>query len=227
MKILHAGAWAGALVAATLAAWQLNLHDHLNLRVLQQGHEAFHHALMQQPLAVTAAFLLLFVLVSALPVPGAGVLCLAAGAGYGLWWGTLLACAACTAGATLNMTVARHLLQAPVRRWLGHRLDAVDRGIARDGVFYLFSLRMLPVIPYFVLNPLMGLTTMPVWTYAWVSYLGMLAGTAVYVNAGTQLAAVRSIDMLWSPPVIGALLLLGLLPWASRAALAGVRAWRR
>lgn len=226
MKIIGAAAAAILFLAAALAAWLLPLHEYLSLHALQRGHEAFHQALTQQPLAVTAAFLLLFVVVSALPVPGAGVLCLAAGAGYGLGWGTLLACAACTAGATLNMGVARHLLQSPVRRWLGHRLDGVDRGIARDGVFYLFSLRMLPVIPYFVLNPLMGLTTMPAWTFAWVSFVGMLAGTAVYVNAGTQLAAVRSIDMLWSPPVIGAVLLLGLLPWASRAALAGLRAWR-
>lgn len=203
-----------ALCAAACVVWGMP-----ELGMLRTGHDAFIAALMRDPVWVTLCFFGLFVVISALPVPGASVLCLAAGAGFGLIWGTLLACLACTLGATLTMLVARHALRERVGRMAGDRMHAIDQGLARDGALYLFSLRVLPVLPYFVLNPLVGLTRMPTWTYMWVSFAGMLAGTAAYVNAGTQLGQVRTADQLLSLPVLASLVALAALPWIGRAVM--------
>lgn len=186
------------------------------LSALKLRQRELQTALAAHPLSVTCVFFGVYVALSALALPGGSVLMLAAGAGYGLLPGTLLSLSACTLGATLTMLAARHLLRGPARRHFGARLTTLDAGLARDGGFYLFSLRMLPVIPYAAVNVLAGLTGLRTWTFAWVSFAGMLAGTVVYVNAGQELARVESMAQLLSPSLLAALAALGLLPLLAR-----------
>ncbi|MDP3709447.1 MAG: FAD-dependent oxidoreductase, partial [Polaromonas sp.] len=136
------------------------------------------------------------------------------GASFGLVWGTVVVSFASTVGATLAMLVARYLLRDAIQARFGPRLDEVNKGIEKEGAFYLFSLRLIPVVPFFALNLLMGLTRIKTWTYFWVSQLGMFAGTVAYVNAGTQIAKIDSLQSILSPGLIGSFVLLGLLPLA-------------
>ena len=159
---------------------------------------------------MSAAYFAVYVLVTALSLPGATVLTLAGGAGLGLLWGTLLVSFASTLGATLAMLSARYLLRGATEKRFASRLAEINQGLQRDGGFYLFSLRLMPVVPFFALNLLMGLTRMKTWTFYWVSQLGMLAGTLAYVNAGTQLARIESLSGIVSPGVLGSLVLLGI-----------------
>jgi uncharacterized membrane protein YdjX (TVP38/TMEM64 family) len=168
------------------------------------------------PLAATAAVFLLHTLLAALALPGASILMLVAGAGFGALPGTLLCLTACTVGASLSMLAARHFLQTLVRRKLGERLARLDRRIATDGAAYLFSLRLLPVIPFAVVNVAAGLSTMKAWTFTWVSFVGMLAGTFVYVNAGTQLAHIEAASDIYTPRVLLSLAALAVLPWLAK-----------
>jgi uncharacterized membrane protein YdjX (TVP38/TMEM64 family) len=175
-------------------------------------------------------FVAVYVGVTALSLPGAAILTLAGGALFGLVWGTLLVSVASTLGATLAMVTARYLLRDLVQARFGHRLTTLNQGIARDGAFYLFTLRLIPAMPFFVLNLLAGLTHMKIWTFAWVSQLGMLAATLVFVNAGTEIARIDSLASILSPSLIGSFVLLGLLPLLvagadrDRAAAQGLRA---
>ena len=169
-----------------------------------------------QPLPAALLFFGAYVAVTAVSLPGATVLTLAAGALFGLGWGTLIVSFASSTGATLAFLTARWLLRDAVRSRFGDRLAAIDAGIARDGGFYLFTLRLVPVLPFFVINLAMGVTTLRTWTFYWVSQVGMLAATLVYVNAGTQLARIESVSGIVSPGVLGSLALLGVFPLAAR-----------
>ena len=138
---------------------------------------------------------------------------LAAGSGFGALLGTVICLEGCTAGATLSMLASRHWLQPFVRRRYGRHLAGFDARITADGPAYLFSLRLLPVLPFAVVNVAAGLSTMKAWTFFWISLAGMAAGTFVYVNAGTQLGQVRTLGDIYSPPVLASLAALALLPW--------------
>lgn len=170
-------------------------------------------------LAVAVLFLAAYVVLTALSLPVGVWLTLAAGALFGFWWGLLIVSFASTLGATLAFLSARFLLRDWVRARLGARADRVDQGVRRDGAFYLFSLRLIPVMPFFAVNLLMGLTAMPVATFWLVSQAGMLAGTAVFVNAGTQLAQLDSLSGILSPGLLASFALLGLFPWMARMIL--------
>lgn len=201
------------LVAAGVTAFfVLDLGRFLNLDYLKQSQQDFAQLYAAHPAWVMLGFVAAYVAITALSLPGATLLTLAAGAGFGLVWGTVLASVASTLGATLAMLTARYLLRDSMESRFGKKLEEVNRGIARDGAFYLFGLRLVPLVPFFVLNLLMGLTQMKTWTFLWVSQLGMLAGTAVYVNAGTQLAKIDSLKSVLSPALLGSLVLLGLTP---------------
>ena len=169
------------LLAAVLAFVALDLGRYLSLPYLQQSQQAFSDMYAQYPLRVSAAYFAVYVLVTALSLPGAVVLTLAGGAGLGLLWGTLLVSFASSLGATLAMLSARYLLRGVTEKRFASRLASINEGVERDGGFYLFSLRLIPVVPFFALNLLMGLTRMKTWTFYWVSQLGMLAGTLAYV----------------------------------------------
>lgn len=158
-------------------------------------------------------YALLYVAVTGLSLPGAAVLTLAGGAVFGLAWGVVLVSFASTLGATLAFLSARFLLRDAVEARFGEHLRAIDAGMKREGAFYLFTLRLVPAFPFFAINLAMGLTALPVWTFYWVSQAGMLAGTVVYVNAGTQLAKLESLAGILSPGLLLSFALLGVFPW--------------
>ncbi|WP_347311884.1 FAD-dependent oxidoreductase [Defluviimonas sp. SAOS-178_SWC] len=177
----------------------------------------------ERPLLVAVLFFAGYVAVTALSLPLATWMTLAAGALFGFWSGLLIVSFASTIGATLAFLAARYLLRDWVHGRFGNRLDAVDAGIERDGPFYLFTLRLIPVVPFFAINLLMGLTPIRAWIFYVVSQIGMLAGTAVYVNAGTQLAQLESLSGIVSSPVLLSFALLGLFPWIAKFILGLVK----
>lgn len=216
------------LVVLALAAgfFASGLHRELDLDALKAGIGGFLAWREASPLGVAALYFAAYVTVSALSLPGAAVMTLAGGALFGLGWGLLIVSFASTLGATLAFLVSRHLLRDGVRARFGERLRAIDQGIARDGAFYLFSLRLVPAFPFFLINLLMGLTPIRTRTFYWVSQVGMLPGTLVYVNAGTELGAVESLAGVLSPGLVAAFALLGLFPLLARWLLERVQARR-
>ena len=196
--------WACSKLPALDAAW---------LHTRQADLLAFQAA---RPWAFTTGLFLLFTLLSALALPGCSVLALAAGLCLGWLPGTLLVVLASTVGATVSFLVARHWWRDAVNRRWGHRLAAIENGLARDGAYYLFSLRMAPVIPYALINPLMGLSAMPLRQFFIASLFGMTAGSAAYVYAGTVLSEASSWQSLFTPGLMAALAVLALLPWVTR-----------
>jgi len=178
------------------------------------------------PLLAAAAYALVYVAMTGLSLPGAVVLTLAGGAVFGLLWGTVLVSFASTLGATLAFLAARFLFRDAVAARFEDRLRTVDAGIAREGAFYLFTLRLVPVVPYFLVNLAMGLTALPTRTYYWVSQLGMLPATIVFVNAGTELGQITSLRGILSPALFVSFVLLGVFPLAARKIVGGIRARR-
>jgi len=216
-----------AAIALVLALFfGLGLHRQLTLEGLQQAHGALLERRAQSPLLVAGAYMVIYVVVTALSLPGAAVLTLAGGAIFGLRLGTLLVSFASSLGALLAFLVARTLLRDLVRRRFGRQLAPIEAGVARDGVLYLLSLRLAPVFPFFLVNLLMALTPMRAVSFYLTSQLGMLPGTLVYVNAGTQLAQLRGLGGILSPPLLGSLLLLALFPWLAKAATRRWQIWR-
>jgi pyruvate/2-oxoglutarate dehydrogenase complex dihydrolipoamide dehydrogenase (E3) component/uncharacterized membrane protein YdjX (TVP38/TMEM64 family) len=206
----------GLIGLGIVLAFRFGLADALTLDALKASQADFTARYAADPLPVLGAFFLLYVAVTGLSLPGAAILTLAAGALFGLVAGTILVSFASTIGATLALLASRYLFRDAVQSRFGERLRAIDAGMARDGPFYLFTLRLVPVFPFFLVNLLMGLTNIPARSFAWVSQVGMLAGTIVYVNAGTELAKIDSLSGILSPGLIGSFLLLGLFPWIAR-----------
>ena len=178
---------------------------------------------MDRPVLVVVLFFSAYVGVTALSLPLATWMTLAAGALFGFWTGLLIVSFASTIGATLAFLAARYLLRDWVHERFGGRLDAIDAGMERDGPFYLFTLRLIPVVPFFAINLLMGLTPIRAWVFYAVSQIGMLAGTAVYVNAGTQLAQLDSLSGIVSAPILISFALLGIFPWIAKFVLGLVK----
>ncbi|MDP2450233.1 MAG: FAD-dependent oxidoreductase [Polaromonas sp.] len=205
---------AALLLAGISAFFALDLGSYLSLAFIKESQSSFQAVFEQKPVWVTLVFFAVYVAVTGLSLPGAVIMTLAAGAGFGLVLGTIVVSFASTLGATLAMLAARYLLRDSIQARFGKRLDEINKGINKEGAFYLFSLRLIPVVPFFALNLLMGLTHIRTWTYFWVSQLGMLAGTVVYVNAGTQIAKIDSLQSIASPALIGSFVLLGVLPLA-------------
>ncbi len=201
-----------ALLALFAAFFVFDLGRYLSLGYVKQQQAALAQGYEQRPVLFIAGYLLVYVVSVALSFPGATVLTLAAGAIFGVWVGTLIVSVASTIGATLAFLAARYVLRDAVKARLGNRISDIDRGIEKEGAFYLFTLRLVPLVPFFVINLLMGLTHMRAWTFLWVSQIGMLAGTVVYVNAGTQLAKIESLGGILSPGLIGSFVLLGVFP---------------
>jgi pyruvate/2-oxoglutarate dehydrogenase complex dihydrolipoamide dehydrogenase (E3) component/uncharacterized membrane protein YdjX (TVP38/TMEM64 family) len=184
----------------------------INLTFIQQNFDYVSSVFAAHQVLFTVGFFAAYVAVTALSLPLATLLTLLAGALFGWWQGVLIVSFASSLGATLAMLIARYALSGFVSRRFGSYMDQINAGIAKDGAFYLFALRLTPVVPFFIVNLLMGLTTIRAFTFYWVSQLGMLALTVVYVNAGTQLASLRSISDIANPFLLGSLALLGLMP---------------
>ena len=211
---------AGAAIAAFFA---FDLGQYLNLRTLKEQQAAIQAFQAAQPLLSIVIYFLVYVVATALSLPGAALLTLAGGAVFGLLWGTVIVSFASTVGATLAFLMSRFLLRDWVERRFGQRLTAIDQGVRREGAFYLFTLRLVPVFPFFLINLLFGLTGMKARTFYWVSQIGMLAGTVVYVNAGTQLGKLESLSGILSPALLGSFVLLGIFPLIARRIVEAVR----
>ncbi|WP_445426583.1 FAD-dependent oxidoreductase [Alishewanella sp. HL-SH06] len=193
-----------------------DLHQLLTFAGLKQGLTEFSQWYQASPWLVAGGFFLFYVLVTALSLPGALILTVASGALFGLWQGLLLVSFASSIGATLAFLVARYMLRSTLQQKFSTRLKAIDQGIERDGAFYLFTLRLVPIFPFFLINILMGLTALKAGTFYWVSQVGMLAGTFVYVNAGTQIAQLDSLAGILSLNMLLSFALLGLFPWLAK-----------
>ena len=211
---------AGVAIAAFFA---FDLGQYLNLRTLKEQQAAIQGFQAAQPLLSGVIYFLVYVAATALSLPGAALLTLAGGAVFGLLWGTLIVSFASTIGATLAFLMSRFLLRDWVESRFGQRLTAIDQGVRREGAFYLFTLRLVPVFPFFLINLLFGLTGMKARTFYWVSQIGMLAGTVVYVNAGTQLGKLESLSGILSPALLGSFVLLGIFPLIARRIVEVVR----
>ncbi|HDZ84075.1 MAG TPA: TVP38/TMEM64 family protein [Nitrospirae bacterium] len=167
-----------------------------------------------------AVYMLVYIIVTALSLPGAAVMTLAGGAIFGFITGFVAVSFASTIGATLACFVSRFILRDWVQGKIGDKLKTVNEGVEKEGAFYLFTLRLIPVFPFWLINLGMGLTKMPLKTFYWVSQVGMLAGTAVFVNAGKELGKIDSLSGILSPGLIMSFVLLGLFPIAAKKSIA-------
>ena len=200
------------------------LGEYLTLESLKAQQVAIESYRAANPLFSIVWYVSVYILVTALSLPGATILTLAGAAVFGLLWGVIIVSFASTIGATLAFLAARFLFRDSVESKFGDRLNAINEGIARDGTFYLLSLRLVPLFPFFMINMLMGLTSMKTWTFYWVSQVGMLAGTIVYVNAGTQLASIESLSDILSPALLASFALLGMFPMIAKKIVDSIRA---
>jgi pyruvate/2-oxoglutarate dehydrogenase complex dihydrolipoamide dehydrogenase (E3) component/uncharacterized membrane protein YdjX (TVP38/TMEM64 family) len=216
------------LLMGTLIAgfFLFDLHHVLTLDGIKGSLGEFQRWRASSPLLVAGAFFGIYVLVTALSLPGAAVMTLVGGALFGLLWGTVIISFASSIGALLAFLVSRYLLQDTVQSRFGERLKTLNAGIEKDGSFYLFTLRLVPIFPFFMINLLMGLTPIRARTFYWVSQVGMLAGTLVYVNAGTQLGQLDSLSGILSPGLVLSFVLLGIFPLLARKLTAVIQARR-
>jgi len=211
------------LVLLLLGFFYFDLGRYLTLGYLKESQQLFLALYGRHALAVIAVYMAVYISTTALSLPGATVLTLAGGAMFGLGVGTVVISFASTIGATLACFVSRFLLRDWVQEKFGDRLKAINAGIEKEGRFYLFSLRLVPVFPFFVINLVMGLTRMELFSFYWVSQLGMLPGTLVYVNAGKELAKIDSPAGILSPGLLFSFALLGVFPLAIKKILPVIR----
>lgn len=198
----------------------INAGDYLTLSYLKESQHRFQEMYREQSMTVLAAYAGIYILVTSLSLPGAAVMTLAAGALFGLVTGTVVVSFASTIGATLACFISRFILRDWVQGRFGDRLKTVNEGIEKEGAFYLFTLRLVPVFPFWLINLLMGLTKMPLKTFYWVSQAGMLAATIVFVNAGRELGKIESLSGILSPALILSFVLLGIFPLAAKKIIA-------
>jgi uncharacterized membrane protein YdjX (TVP38/TMEM64 family)/thioredoxin reductase len=213
-----------ALAGLVLAYFALDLGRFLSLDYFKSQQLTIEAWRAAQPIQAALLFFATYVAVTGLSLPGATVMTLVAGAVFGLFWGLLLVSFASSLGATLAFLVSRFLLRDWVQQRFGDRLRAINAGVEKEGGLYLFTLRLVPVFPFFVINLLMALTPIRTGTFYWVSQIGMLAGTLVYVNAGTQLARIDSLAGILSPGLLGSFVLLGVFPLLARKLVAALAA---
>ena len=212
------------VIALITAYFVFDLGKYFSLDYFKTQQAAISAAYADNPLKTGLIFLAVYVGVTALSLPGAAILTLVAGAIFGLLWGVVIVSFASTIGATLAFLVARFLLRDSIQAKFGDKLKAFNTGVEKEGGFYLFTLRLVPAFPFFMINVVMGLTTMKARTFFWVSQIGMFLGTIVYVNAGTELAKITSLKGILSPGLLGAFVLLGIFPLIAKKIIDGVKA---
>lgn len=210
------------LVVATVMYSQFG--EYASLEYIQKKQAAFQEYYAENRALVLVSFFIGYVVVTALSLPGAAIMTLLAGALFGIWTGVLLVSFASSIGATCAFLVARFVLGESLQKKYGDKLAKINEGINQEGKFYLFTMRLIPAFPFFLINILMGLTMLPALSFYWVSQLGMLAGTVVFVFAGTQLAEIKSLGDILSPGLISAFIALGVFPLAAKKCIAFVRA---
>lgn len=210
----------GLIVLGIAAFGYFDLGQYLSLEYIKASQEKSQSLYQAHRLPVIAAYMGIYIVVTALSLPGAAVMTLAGGGLFGLAVGTVVVSFASTVGATLACLVSRFLLRDWVQKKFGDKLATINAGIEKEGAFYLFSLRLVPIFPFFVINLVMGLTPIRLFTFFWVSQIGMLAGTIVYVNAGKALAQIDSLSGILSPGLLISFALLGLFPLTVKKLLA-------
>jgi uncharacterized membrane protein YdjX (TVP38/TMEM64 family) len=210
----------GVIALGIVAFRYFDLGQYLTLDYLKGSQEKFQALYLSHRFLVIVTYMGIYIAVTALSLPGAAVLTLAGGGLFGLIVGTVVVSFASSIGATLACLVSRFMLQDWVQNKFGGKLKTINEGIEKEGAFYLFSLRLVPIFPFFVINLLMGLTRMRLFTFFWVSQIGMLAGTVVYVNAGKELARIDSLSGILSPGLLASFVVLGLFPITVKKLLA-------
>ncbi len=212
------------LLAAVIAMFfVLELNRYFTLAYLKESRAHFGAFYGEHRVFTIVVYMLAYIAVTALSLPGAAIMTLAGGALFGFVTGFIAVSFASTIGASLAFLASRYLLREWVEKKLGDRLQAVNDGIEKEGAFYLFSLRLIPLFPFWAINLLMGLTRMRLFTFYWVSQVGMLAGTAVYVNAGKELGQLDSLSGILSPGLIASFVALGLFPLAVKKGMGWYR----
>lgn len=196
-----------------------NLGDYFSLSYLKESKKSFEIMYAEHRLSVIFGYMVIYIVVTSLSLPGGVVMGLAAGALFGLLTGTIAVSFASTIGATLACLVSRFILRDWLQGKFGDKLKTVNEGIAKEGTFYLFTLRLIPFFPFWLINLVMGLTKMPLRTFYWVSQIGMLPGTIVFVNAGKEIAKIDSLSDIFSPGLILSFAILGLFPITAKKLL--------
>lgn len=213
----------GAFVVLVGLFFYFDLHTIITLENFQAHRISVVDYVAENMTLSILLFALFYVAVTGLSLPGATVMTLIAGAVFGLPVGLVLVSFASTIGASIAFVLARYLFRDLVQRRFESVLKPINEGVEREGAFYLFALRLVPAVPFFAINVGMGLTPLRLWTFYWVSQLGMLAGTFVYVNAGQQLGQLERLSGIFSPMLIGSFVLLGLFPLIAKKVLDYVR----
>ena len=217
----------GALIALIVLFWAMGLHRYLTLEYIQDSRESFARLYSAHPALVIGCYAGVYILVTALSLPGAAVMTLAGGTMFGLATGVLVVSFASTIGATPACLSARFVLRDRIQGRFGERLEAVNRGVEAEGAFYLFTLRLVPAFPFWMINPAMGLTRMRVRTFYLLSQAGMLPGTIVYVNAGRELGKLEGLSGILSPSLVISFVILAVFPLVVKRLLGWYTARRR
>ncbi len=214
---------AGVIAILVFSYLLFDLGQYFSLEFIKSQQAAIGAYHQAHPLTTIALFFIVYVIITGLSLPGAAIMTLVAGAIFGLFTGTLIVSFASTLGATIAFLASRYLLRDAIQRKFGDRLATINAGIEKDGAFYLFTLRLVPLFPFFIINLLMGLTPIRTVTYFLVSQVGMLAGTIVYVNAGTQLAQINDLAGILSPGLLLSFALLGIFPFIAKKVVSMVK----
>ncbi|MGF1753720.1 TVP38/TMEM64 family protein [Vibrio makurazakiensis] len=213
----------GVVLVAIIVTLGVNFGQYLTLENAKAQQAILNESIESNFLIAAVTYFTAYVLITAFSIPGAAVVTLLGAALFGFWTSLALVSFASTIGATLAFLSSRFLLRDWVQSKFGDKLETINKGVEKDGAFYLFSLRLIPVFPFFLINLLMGLTPIKVSRYYFTSQLGMLPGTAVYLNAGTQLAEIDSLSGIVSPSVLVSFALLGLFPIIAKWLMAKFR----
>ncbi|WP_459656150.1 TVP38/TMEM64 family protein [Vibrio rotiferianus] len=213
----------GLILLATIIFLSVNFGQYLTLENAKAQQEALNAFISQNFVFAAATYFFAYIAITAFSIPGAAVVTLLGAALFGFWTSLLLVSFASTIGATIAFLSSRYLLREWVQGKFGNKLGAINEGVEKDGSFYLFSLRLIPVFPFFLINLLMGLTPMTIARFYLTSQVGMLPGTAVYLNAGTQLATIDSLSGIVSPTVLASFALLGLFPIIAKWVMSKIR----
>lgn len=213
-----------AILASLIGAFfYFGLHEVFNLQYLQEKRGGFVAQYNETPWLVAGGFFLVYVAFAALSLPAAAILTLGAGAVFGFWTGLIIVSFASTIGATLAFLIARYVFRESMEKKFGKQLEKINQGVAKEGWLYCFSARLIPAFPFFVVNSVMALTQLKTLTFYWSSQLGMLAGTAVFVNAGTQISTIETTGDIISPKIIGSFVLLGVFPFIAKFIMSKIK----
>lgn len=215
------------LLVAAIAAWKLHLTDYLSLEFIRTQQAAIASYYNEHPFVTVGLFFTAYVAVAALSLPGAAVMTLLGGALFGFWQGLISVSFASTIGATLAFLLSRFLLKDWIQGRYQKQLATLNEGFMKEGAFYLFALRLIPVFPFFLVNILTGVMPIKTRHFYGASQLGMLPGTAVYVYAGTELGKIQSLSDIASPSLLAAFVILGLFPLIAKKIVAALRSRRK